>query len=92
MSTAETDFLGRYRQLMNELWIVREAEGGDLPIEVESAYVERLDALWWQLSVEQQAAYEAELASAPAPASDEELHLFDCEVNEGDRVLPRKAA
>jgi len=85
MSTAETDFLGRYRQLMNELLIVREAEGGDLPIEVESAYVERLD-------VEQQAAYEAELASAPAPASDEELHLFDCEVNEGDRVLPRKAA
>jgi len=84
--------LDRYRRLMNELLFVRESEGGELPMEVESAYVERLDELWWQLSEQEQAAYEAELANLVPPASAEELNLIDCEVKEGERAGPRKAA
>ena len=72
--------LDSYRRLMNELLILREAEGGDLPVEVESAYVERLDDLWW------------ELAKAAPPAGPEELALVDCEVDKGSHSTPRKAA
>jgi hypothetical protein len=86
------DLLDRYRQLMNELLFVREAEGGDLPVEVESAHVERLDDLWWQLSAQEQTTFEAELASKPPPASTAELGLVDCEVDEGSHGAPRKAA
>ena len=60
--------LDRYRKLMNELLIVREADGGTLPDEVESSYVERLDELWWTLSESEQKEYEAELAGAGAIA------------------------
>jgi hypothetical protein len=84
--------LDRYRALFNELLIVRETEGGDLPVEVESAYVEQLDKLWWQLSEEERMAFETELASAPSPASPEELKLVDCEVKEGSYAIPRTAA
>ncbi|HEY6556969.1 MAG TPA: hypothetical protein VI072_06835 [Polyangiaceae bacterium] len=86
------DHLDRYRRLMNELLIFREAEGGELPVEVESAYVERLDDLWWQLSEEEQAAYEIELTNALPPGSPDDLELVDCEVNEGEHAGPRKAA
>jgi hypothetical protein len=84
--------LDSYRRLMNELLILREAEGGDLPVEVESAYVERLDDLWWKLSEEDQAEYEAELAKATPPAGPEELALVDCEVDKGSHSTPRRAA
>ena len=86
------DVLVRYRRLLNELLILREAEGGDLPVEIESAYVERLDDLWWQLSEQEQATYEEELASAVVPASKAELGLVDCVVRVGERAAPRKAA
>lgn len=84
--------LDQYRVLMNELLIVRAAEGGELPIEVESVYVERLDDLWWRLSEDEQATYEAELANAPQLASPDELSLVDCEVDRGEHVSPRKVA
>jgi hypothetical protein len=84
--------LDSYRKLINELLILREAEGGDLPVEVESAYVERLDDLWWQLSEDDQAEYEAELAKATPPTGPEELDLVDCEVDKGSHSTPRKAA
>lgn len=87
-----TEVLDQYRRLMNELLIVREAEGGELPIEIESAYVERLDDLWWQLSVEEQAAYEKELASESSPPSQESLRLVDCEVSQGEQTSPRRKA
>jgi predicted RNase H-like HicB family nuclease len=61
-----TILLDRYRVLINELLFVRETEGGELPEEVESSYVEQLDELWWQLSEAEQAGYEAELAHARA--------------------------
>jgi hypothetical protein len=84
--------LDAYRQLMNELLIVRETECGSLPVEVESAYVERLDDLWWRLSEQEQTGYEAELASAAAPTGPEQLDLVDCDVQEGSRSTPRRAA
>ena len=46
--------LDSYRSLMNELLILRETEGGELPEELESSYVERLDFLWWKLSEAEQ--------------------------------------
>lgn len=57
--------LDSYRSLMNELFILREAEGGELPEELESSYVERLDVLWGKLSEAERNEYEAELAAAP---------------------------
>jgi hypothetical protein len=82
--------LEQYRRLMNELLIEREKEGGELLVEVESAYVERLDYLWGQLSDEEQTTCEAELANAPAPAGPEDLDLVDCDVERG--AAPRRAA
>jgi hypothetical protein len=84
--------LNRYRGLMNELLILREFECGDLPVEIESAYVERLDELWWGLSEKEQAEYEAELANATTPPGPKELALVDCVVNVSSRSAPRKAA
>ncbi len=84
--------LDRYRKLMNELLIVREADGGTLPDEVESSYVERLDELWWTLSESEQKEYEAELAGAGAIAGPEDLKLVDRAVDEGDNTGPREAA
>lgn len=54
--------LDQYRKLMNELLISREIEGGSLPDEIESSYVERLDTLWWKLSPSEQEEYEDERA------------------------------
>jgi hypothetical protein len=84
--------LDKYRKLMNELLILREAEGGELPDELESSYVERLDKLWWSLSQAEQGEYEAELAHASPLTGPEDLQLVDCEVDEGGSTAPRKAA
>ncbi len=84
--------LDEYRRLMNELLVLREAEGGELPEELESSYVERLDAVWWRLSDSEQATYEAELASWDSPTGPETLDLVDCEVDAGGCTAPRKAA
>ncbi|HEY5959170.1 MAG TPA: hypothetical protein VIV60_21580 [Polyangiaceae bacterium] len=86
------ELLDRYRVLMNELLFTREAEAGDLPEELESSYVERLEDLWWQLSESEQAAYEAELTLAESPSSPEELNFVDCTVTEGGHASPRRAA
>lgn len=50
--------LESYRKLMNELLSLRAAADGDLPVEVEASYVQRMDDLWWQLSEEEQAEIE----------------------------------
>lgn len=84
--------LDSYRSLMNALLILRETEGGELPEEIESSYVERLDVLWWKLSEAEQDEYEAELAHAEAPDGPETLNLVDCEVDQGSTTAPRKAA
>jgi hypothetical protein len=84
--------LDQYRKLMNELLISREAEGGGLHVELESSYVGRLDDLWWKLSESDQKDYEAELAGSTVPTGPESLNLFDCEVDEDGRTLPRRAA
>lgn len=86
------NLLNEYRTLMNELLIMREADGGELPVEVESAYVERLNDLWWQLSEEDQHTYEAELSTSSAPASQEDLNLVDCDVAYDDKLVPRRKA
>lgn len=82
----------QFRRLMAELLIEREFAGGDLPVETEAEYAERLEHLWWQLSREDRAAYEAELASTLPPASQESLNLVDCEISQGDESLPRRKA
>ncbi len=84
--------LNCYRKLMIELLILREAEGGELPDELESSYVARLDDLWWSLSEAEQEEYEAELAGSVSLAGPEYLRLVDCEVDEGGSTGPRKAA
>lgn len=81
-----------YSKLMNELLLLRETEGGTLSDEIESTYVERLDALWWQLSEEEQNAYERELALSDSPQSPESLSFVDCEVPLGTKTHPRRAA
>jgi hypothetical protein len=82
--------LDGYCRLMNELLLLREAEGGELPVEVESSYVQRLDDLWWRLSEQEQELYESELADTLTGPDD--LHLIDCEVDQGSNTAPRKAA
>jgi len=72
-----------YRALTSELLFRRETDGGDSPEDVEASYVERLDDLWWQLSAEEQAAYESELAASGTPSAPEQLGLVDCTVTEG---------
>lgn len=84
--------LDAYRALMSEVLILREAEGGGLPLEIESAYAERLDDLWWRLSEEEQSEYEAELARAAVLSGPADLELVDCDVAEGSQTTPRKAA
>lgn len=81
-----------YRRLFNELLIFRAAEGGELPVDIESSYVARLDKLWWRLSVEEQDAFESELASGHTLTGPESLGLVDCEVREGGHGAPRRAA
>ncbi len=56
--------LDEYRSLINELLILREAEGGDLPEELESSYVERLDKLWWKLTEDEREQYDSQLAGS----------------------------
>lgn len=77
-----------YRRLLNELLFAREAEGGELPVDEESSYVERLDKLWWELSEDER---NAETGYAPPPAAPASLGLVDREVRIGDRVSPRRA-
>lgn len=84
--------LDEYRKLMNELLLLREAEGGELPVEVESRYVEHLDDLWWRLSDDQQELYERELEDTAALTGPENLNLIDCEVAQGAKTVPRQAA
>lgn len=84
--------LDQYRRLMSELLILREAEGGDLPDDLESSYVERLDDLWWKLTEAEQDEYEAELADSTGPSGPETLSLVDREVDKGATTTPRKAA
>lgn len=84
--------LDQYRSVMNELLILREAEGGELPDDLESSYVERLDELWWKLSEAEQDEYEAELANSEGLSGPETLNLVDCEVDQGGSTTPRKAA
>jgi hypothetical protein len=84
--------LEAYRALLSELVILREAEGGELPEELESAYVERLDALWWRLSETEQQAFEAELAGAAQPTAPDSLNLVDCSVGQHGTSAPRSAA
>lgn len=82
----------RYRTLLTELLFEREAAGGELPDNEESLFVERLDEIWWQLSESEQSLIERELAQPSAPAVHESPELVDCEVSEGSRAVPRKAA
>lgn len=81
-----------YRALLTELLFEREAQGGELPEEAESHFVERLDGLWWQLSAEEQAAIDRELQSGVAVSVSEEPRLVDCKVAKGAKALPRRAA
>jgi len=48
-----------YDSLLEELQAARVAAGGTLPDESESAFAERLDDLWWQMSDEEQDAWNA---------------------------------
>lgn len=82
----------QYRQKMTELLLLREFDGGILPLEVESAFVEQLDDLWWQLTDAQQEALEYELKSSLTLVAPERLDLVDRSVPTGGNEAPRKAA
>lgn len=84
--------LDQYRSLMNELLILREAEGGELPDDLESSYVARLDDLWWKLTEAEQDEFEAEFADATGLSGPEILSLVDREVDKGGKTTPRKVA
>jgi hypothetical protein len=49
-----------YDELIDELLAARVAAGGALSAESESAFVERLDDLWWQMTDDEQHAWNAE--------------------------------
>lgn len=55
-----------YDSLIDELQAARAAAGGRLSDESESAFVERLDELWWQMTDEEQDAWNAEAVSTLA--------------------------
>ncbi len=82
--------LDDYRRLMNEHLFFRAAEGGTLPLEIESAFVDRLDDVWWRLSEADQERFEAELQSACYPRAPLDLAVVDCVA--GDMQVPRSAA
>jgi hypothetical protein len=48
-----------YDSLLEELHAARVAAGGTLPDASESAFAERLDDLWWQMTDEEQDAWNA---------------------------------
>lgn len=56
----------RYRALLMQLLLDREAAGGELSEEDEARYVERLDELWWKLSPSDQEQIEREGCSGRA--------------------------
>lgn len=87
-----TEHLDAYRAIFCQLLFEREAAGGDLSEEQESLFVERLDALWWQLSATEQETIEAEIASPLTLAVGEEINFVDREVAKGSRESPRRAA
>lgn len=49
-----------YASLIEELEATRASHGGALSDESESAFVERLDDLWWQMTDEEQDDYKAQ--------------------------------
>jgi hypothetical protein len=51
----------RYRALLTQLLVEREAAGGELSEEAESRLVPLLDEVWWQLSSSEQDQLEREL-------------------------------
>jgi len=54
--------MDRYKALLNELLDQRKANGGELPIETESDYVARLDAVWRELTSAEQDSLESQFA------------------------------
>jgi hypothetical protein len=82
----------RYRELLNRLLLERELAGGALPDDDESEYVAQLDHYWWEMTPEEQAQIEQELAEDIPPDAPHELGQMDQEVGIGQQVPPRKAA
>lgn len=81
--------LNAYSQLITELHLRRELEGGTLEDDIEFSYVERLDDLWWQLTEAERAQVEAEHAELGRVPADASLGLVDCPVESG---RPRRQA
>jgi hypothetical protein len=76
----------QYRQLMMELLLDRELSG-PLSQEVESERAAALDAIWWQLTDEEQHQLEYEFVRVPeAPDS---LGMEDVDIQIGDTIAPR---
>jgi hypothetical protein len=60
-----SESINRYRALLTELLFERKkAAGGELPQLEESLFVERLDQIWWKLSLAEQNIIVEELARA----------------------------
>jgi hypothetical protein len=87
-----TTALQRYRELLYRLLLERELAGGALLEEDESEYVALLDQHWWEMTPEEQAQIERELADDSVPAAPRELGQTDQQVELGQQVPPRKAA
>lgn len=69
--------LDNYLREFALLLVARALEGGELPVEKESEYVERLEYIWYRLSPEEQDL--AEVLRKRAPDAPESLNLVDCE-------------
>lgn len=66
----------QYQAKLAELLFLREHEGGSLPLEIESAYVEQLDDLWRSLPEHEQEEVESYLKTLSSPGARERLPLL----------------
>lgn len=81
----------RYRELFEELLLLRALAGGQLPQEREADIAGRLDAYWHAMSDEEQEEAEKKLAAA-SPQAPSVLRYRDVVVNDGAHRAPREAA
>lgn len=89
-----TEASEEYRRKVVELLCDREEHGGTLPQEEEAHRVSQLDALWWEMTDEEQAELEMFLQKPVLPVSGNPLGppMVDTVTEVGKEMSPRRAA
>jgi hypothetical protein len=72
-----TEAVAEYRVKYYELLSARELDGGDLSQEEEAHRCSQLEALWWELTEEEQATFERDLLLPQATTPHSDNPLFD---------------